>query len=40
MDGRWESLSEADRESIADIQGDLHTHTMWSDGRDATDVSA
>lgn len=23
--------------ALADIQGDLHTHTMWSDGRDATE---
>jgi DNA polymerase (family 10) len=24
--------------TLADIQGDLHTHTMWSDGRDATET--
>jgi DNA polymerase (family 10) len=23
---------------VADIQGDLHTHTRWSDGRDATEM--
>jgi DNA polymerase (family X) len=24
--------------TVADIQGDLHTHTMWSDGRDTSDT--
>ncbi len=24
--------------TVADIQGDLHTHTMWSDGRDTTET--
>jgi DNA polymerase (family 10) len=24
--------------ALGDIQGDLHTHTMWSDGRDATET--
>jgi DNA polymerase (family 10) len=24
--------------ALADIQGDLHTHTLWSDGRDATET--
>lgn len=24
--------------TLADIQGDLHTHTLWSDGRDATET--
>ncbi len=24
--------------TVADIQGDLHTHTLWSDGRDTTEV--
>lgn len=24
--------------TVADIQGDLHTHTLWSDGRDTTET--
>jgi len=24
--------------AVADIQGDLHTHTVWSDGRDTTEM--
>jgi DNA polymerase (family 10) len=24
--------------AVSDIQGDLHTHTMWSDGRDTTET--
>ena len=24
--------------AVADIQGDLHTHTLWSDGRDTTET--
>ena len=26
------------RSTVADIQGDLHTHTLWSDGRDTTEA--